>query len=251
MEYINTTDTAGSWMIIIAVLLVVAIIYKAIISYIMPLFKSRSRQEPENDESEKGSYSHGEIRGIIDGYRLHINKFNTLIKYYPEAEEGLRNKAIEFQDKKALSFAARQAMKFTEAMEEAGKMFNIAEDAAKNRETGKMADAVADFSSSVDMMQIIYDGISGYKVVDTRPDTGQSYKKLEQEKTEKNIETEVTSGTGSIFFEGCRNIRDVEKRYRALCKAYHPDQGYGEAKIFRQLNEEYVEAKQKHRESSK
>lgn len=44
--------------------------------------------------------------------------------------------------------------------------------------------------------------------------------------------------TAFDFFSGCQNAEEVKRRYRALCKAYHPDSG-GDAQIFSMLTEQY------------
>ncbi len=44
--------------------------------------------------------------------------------------------------------------------------------------------------------------------------------------------------TRSEYFDGCDTIDILKKRYRALCKIYHPDQG-GHTETFRKIQEQY------------
>ena len=44
------------------------------------------------------------------------------------------------------------------------------------------------------------------------------------------------------FFRGCRDEASVKRRYRELCKVYHPDSGNGSEEIFVEIQEQYQEA---------
>ena len=62
----------------------------------------------------------------------------------------------------------------------------------------------------------------------------------EDEYEEEYIEdTRSSQGAGSGFFEGCRTPESIKKRYRDLCKVYHPDSGNGSEAIFEAICEEY------------
>lgn len=43
----------------------------------------------------------------------------------------------------------------------------------------------------------------------------------------------------SVFFAGCNSVEKLEKRYKSLCKAYHPDMDGGDTESFQKLQEEY------------
>lgn len=49
------------------------------------------------------------------------------------------------------------------------------------------------------------------------------------------------AGTG--FFAGCSTAEKLEKRYKALCKTYHPDGESGDEETFKQMKEEYEQLK--------
>ena len=46
-----------------------------------------------------------------------------------------------------------------------------------------------------------------------------------------------TSGQG--YFSDCKDTAAIKKRYRDLCKVYHPDSGNGSVEIFQMITEEY------------
>lgn len=45
--------------------------------------------------------------------------------------------------------------------------------------------------------------------------------------------------TANDFLNGCSDLDSLNKRYRDLCKVYHPDMGNGSAEIFQKVNAEY------------
>ena len=58
--------------------------------------------------------------------------------------------------------------------------------------------------------------------------------------------SESTSGgkqQAFSYFDGCTTREQVQKRYRDLCKVYHPDMGNGSAEVFAQINREYEQLK--------
>lgn len=50
-------------------------------------------------------------------------------------------------------------------------------------------------------------------------------------------------GISSGFFAGCDSLQKLEKRYKALCKTYHPDSEAGDEETFKKMQEEYEELK--------
>ncbi len=48
----------------------------------------------------------------------------------------------------------------------------------------------------------------------------------------------------SVFFAGCDTADKLEKRYKSLCKAYHPDAEGGDTETFQRMQEEYAQLKE-------
>lgn len=61
------------------------------------------------------------------------------------------------------------------------------------------------------------------------------YEEYDDRIEERNDRYEAPSG----FFEGCRTPEAIKKRYRDLCKVYHPDSGNGSEVIFEAICDEY------------
>ncbi len=56
-------------------------------------------------------------------------------------------------------------------------------------------------------------------------------------------EQKVSAAAGAGFFAGCNTPEKLEKRYRALCKTYHPDTEVGDEETFKLMTEEYEKRK--------
>lgn len=61
---------------------------------------------------------------------------------------------------------------------------------------------------------------------------------------EKLQEATVDPVKSSVFFSGCNNDEKLEKRYKSLCKAYHPDSEGGDTETFQKMQEEYSALKE-------
>lgn len=48
----------------------------------------------------------------------------------------------------------------------------------------------------------------------------------------------------SVFFAGCNTADKLEKRYKSLCKAYHPDAEGGDKETFQKMQDEYARLKE-------
>lgn len=49
----------------------------------------------------------------------------------------------------------------------------------------------------------------------------------------------ISTDNNSGYFAGCITKEDATKRWRALCKIYHPDSGSGDAETFKIIRKEY------------
>lgn len=52
-------------------------------------------------------------------------------------------------------------------------------------------------------------------------------------------ERKKTEAPSPGFFNGCKDAASIKRRYRDLCKVYHPDAGNGSSEVFNKITEEY------------
>ena len=78
------------------------------------------------------------------------------------------------------------------------------------------------------------------------PRIQQLEKQREEVKTmaEKLLESNNDPVKASVFFAGCNTAEKLEKRYKSLCKAYHPDAEGGDTETFQKMQEEYAALKE-------
>lgn len=65
-----------------------------------------------------------------------------------------------------------------------------------------------------------------------------------KEMAEKLLEINSNPVKASVFFSGCTTPEKLEKRYKSLCKAYHPDAEGGDTETFQRMQEEYAMLKE-------
>lgn len=74
--------------------------------------------------------------------------------------------------------------------------------------------------------------------------------KREQEREwreyEQQQQTNQAQNNVDSYFEGCNSKEEVEKRYKALAKVFHPDSQTGDNTAFKNLQEAYENAKKKY-----
>lgn len=72
---------------------------------------------------------------------------------------------------------------------------------------------------------------------------GYDYYEEYEESSKENREEHDRDSRGSSdspgFFFGCDDERSIKRRYKELCKVYHPDNGNGSAEVFNKITEEY------------
>jgi hypothetical protein len=74
-------------------------------------------------------------------------------------------------------------------------------------------------------------------------------KKIQQAEASDNFSEEYTDYDDTTytdsqsqmpsFFQGCNNLASIKRRYKDLCRVYHPDNGNGSAEVFAQIHNEY------------
>jgi len=110
----------------------------------------------------------------------------------------------------------------------------------------------SDFGEYLGIMQEISEEFSQYQedvpfaVFEKYIRKIQDADKLKQsigQRSEKVRERQNESKAAGSFFAGCNTAAKLEKRYRALCKTYHPDNEAGDEETFKMMQAEYENVK--------
>lgn len=64
-----------------------------------------------------------------------------------------------------------------------------------------------------------------------------AYEESQRRQAEREPRKPEASSAG--FFNGCKDAASIKRRYRDLCKVYHPDAGNGSSEVFNMITEEY------------
>lgn len=67
----------------------------------------------------------------------------------------------------------------------------------------------------------------------------EEYEDLEEDDEYEEEYEEPSQEAALGFFADCRDQSSIRRRYRDLCRVYHPDSGNGSAEIFNRITEEY------------
>lgn len=72
------------------------------------------------------------------------------------------------------------------------------------------------------------------------------WREYEQQQYYQQQQTNQAQNNVDSYFEGCNSKEEVEKRYKALAKVFHPDSQTGDNTAFKNLQEAYENAKKKY-----
>ncbi len=61
----------------------------------------------------------------------------------------------------------------------------------------------------------------------------------DQEQWQQTQQTRQAQESAPVFFADCKDQASVKRRYRDLCRVYHPDNGNGSPEVFNRITEEY------------
>lgn len=73
-----------------------------------------------------------------------------------------------------------------------------------------------------------------YEYDDQEEDSEEDYGEYEEYE-----EDQGSASDSPGFFFGCGDERSIRRRYKDLCKVYHPDSGNGSAEVFAKITDEY------------
>lgn len=97
----------------------------------------------------------------------------------------------------------------------------------------------------LDLLTVIRYFIIKKKVFSIPGDAYENGSEAYQEQWQESTQEQQTQQAGqaqqasSAFFADCKDQGSVKRRYRDLCRVYHPDNGNGSPEVFNRITEEY------------
>lgn len=67
----------------------------------------------------------------------------------------------------------------------------------------------------------------------------EEYRRQQEWRERQRQESRQQAAPSPGFFSGCKDAASIKRRYRDLCKVYHPDAGNGSSEVFNKITEEY------------
>lgn len=180
--------------------------------------------------NEKKATNAGQIKNI-NQYITAVNKLIYQYNLYRESFDFTanekNNEIINTQDKKAFNEFTNLVSKFTECIQKAEDTITYIKETID--ELKPSLDAYGELEDTLTFMGIYLKNIED---IQCRKKNQKEYKQVQNNMSEKRAEA-------SDFFSGCNTINEVEARYKALAKVFHPDCKTGDNNAFKTLQDAY------------
>lgn len=168
-----------------------------------------------------------------------------------EWNELVRKKQEEFEkaSKNNIEYAEKLINKITTNMEAKYTQLEVASLHAaivKFKELNSLYQNNTFYVEEFDELNNLIDDI--LKIEEARLDrekNNKSYNTNNSDNSKSTSESKNTEHAQFNFFMGCANIDELNKRYKNLCKVYHPDVNAGNEEIFKMVQNEYEKLKEK------
>lgn len=79
-------------------------------------------------------------------------------------------------------------------------------------------------------------GIPGNAVED---ESGADWGQWQENRSQEGQQAGQAQESAPVFFADCKGQAGIKRRYRDLCRVYHPDNGNGSPEVFNRITEEY------------
>lgn len=186
--------------------------------------------------SHGGAPEHGDPRNLqqyINAVNEYIRRYNNLRDVYMLAAQEKREAILKCEDTESMERLGEIMDGFDMSADDAGNIINAIKDSLSD---GKVPmDKYHQLSNDVEMMEQQLQDMK-----DIMPT---------MHKHDWNAGWQGNAGTGDShtdtesYFHGCTTEDEVNKRYRALCKVFHPDSSTGDTDAFRELQDAYEKVK--------
>ncbi len=182
-----------------------------------------------------------------------IDKYNETISQFNIQKAGAIYSAVFNKDSKSLHLIEEENSRFVAISDLCMQNIEQLRDYVSNRKTkpckeirAVLVRQIAELSKSLKFMTRLRSSLQdkGKKTqTDENKNSNNSKYKDNQSQQKTTDNQKMSADAAEGYFLGCKNKDDLEKRYKMLVKAFHPDTGYGDETLFKNMNTEYNKLK--------
>lgn len=182
--------------------------------------------------------SSGGGNGSIKSLSQYVNKTNELIYQYNDlrniftlSAQEKREAILDCEDSESLQNLSEIEKQFNEAADRADGIINDIKDNLKDGHC--YPQAYKDLADQITFMDSYLKNMKDIIPEKHEHEWGRnSFASDEQPQAQGDTSTED-------YFQGCNTKEEIDKRYRALCKVFHPDSSTGDTEAFKNLQKSY------------
>lgn len=167
-----------------------------------------------------------------------INRYNNIRDTFILASQEKRESILKCEDTESLERLGEIMQGFDMSAGDAEDMINSIKD--ELHEGRAPLDRYRKLSNDIEMMEQQMQDMKGIMPTEHEHDWNAG------KEGRSNIQAASDDGIDS-YFHGCNTKEELTKRYRALCKVFHPDAATGDTDEFRKLQEAYEDMMNKMR----
>lgn len=175
------------------------------------------------------------LQQYISAVNEMIDHFNNINSVYSLAAEEKREQILKYEDTEALEKLAGLMDQFSENRNDAGNMINRIKDYLHDGQAPM--NEYHSLGNDITMMEEYLKEIK--EITPVRKEHDWNAGRTENVSEPAGEKTSAEDG----YFHGCTTEAELAKRYRALCKVFHPDSTTGDTDAFRNLQAAYEKMK--------
>lgn len=168
----------------------------------------------------------------------YIQRYNsTLLKYEIEYKQA-QNIVLKNMDSQSLNRLLKLADRFMDLFPLCAQIIGEIKNKIDSSEYDKLS---FEMINHISEMEQLIDEIEKIKACSVN--YTEEFAKKTTEWAKDNEPKVVTNISSYSYFIGCNDIDSLNKRYRMLARAFHPDSGFGDKASFQKMNDEYEKCK--------
>lgn len=181
----------------------------------------------------------------IDRYNAFVSEYNDVIMELQLIQQEIFNKRYKEEDITEIKKKYKQIQFFT------GNISDLIGNMKKGLESKKIGTFKKLYAEAMENYDSLVKAKDTLEALRKRGISEEDYikeKQWEEKQQKQQDELIIKENSVLTFFTGCNTLESVEKRYRSLCKIYHPDVPSGDESTFKEVQREYHQLQRKMKE---